>query len=296
LLTGEAPRMGEYGMLSSIRVIPRQKGEAMFPTSRINFSKLYTVEHNVKVYDFGNVHAEFLSVLKTSWDYILRADLLGKLAPATDQPPPVQANLAEPVLTIKVGEPTTNPGDPPIHGTANCEWDGATHDDQLLFQKDDRIYVVQHVDDTWSRGRNERTGLEGLFPRTLVTLDNHDYGTALCDREYDRAKPDHLTFKENDRILRLRYFNANLDMGHNTRTGREGKYPYDMVKMDRGMGWAIAKCDYVHDKDSSNLLRYSAKDRILVTYLVDDASWAWGRNERSRREGQFPGSDVKFVT
>lgn len=42
-------------MLSAIRVQPKHPGETLDDMSRINFAKVYTVEHNVKAYDFGDV-------------------------------------------------------------------------------------------------------------------------------------------------------------------------------------------------------------------------------------------------
>jgi hypothetical protein len=45
----EAPKRGEKGLLTSIRVKANSRQEKLDPLSRINFSKIYTVEHNVKV-------------------------------------------------------------------------------------------------------------------------------------------------------------------------------------------------------------------------------------------------------
>ncbi|KAF2685720.1 hypothetical protein K458DRAFT_248088, partial [Lentithecium fluviatile CBS 122367] len=55
-LAPEYPR-GPYelGMGDPIRVIPYKPWERMNPVSRVNFTKLYTVEHNVKVHMFGYV-------------------------------------------------------------------------------------------------------------------------------------------------------------------------------------------------------------------------------------------------
>lgn len=44
-------------MLQSIRV-RASNGGTLDVMSRINFGKIYTVEHNVKVFDFGQVHTE----------------------------------------------------------------------------------------------------------------------------------------------------------------------------------------------------------------------------------------------
>ena len=54
-LPRETPRTGEDPMGAPIRVIPIHRSYKMEPTSRINFYKPYTVEHNVKVFHFGQV-------------------------------------------------------------------------------------------------------------------------------------------------------------------------------------------------------------------------------------------------
>ncbi|KAF2179462.1 hypothetical protein K469DRAFT_497627, partial [Zopfia rhizophila CBS 207.26] len=51
----ELPRGQELPMGRPIRVIPHRPYDKLDPLSRINFVKLYTVEHSVKVYHFGNV-------------------------------------------------------------------------------------------------------------------------------------------------------------------------------------------------------------------------------------------------
>ncbi|KAJ9659524.1 protein that induces appearance of [PIN+] prion when overproduced [Neophaeococcomyces mojaviensis] len=40
----------------------------------------------------------------------------------------------------------------------------------LALQQNDRIQVVEHMNNDWWRGRNERTGLEGIFPRSYVNV------------------------------------------------------------------------------------------------------------------------------
>lgn len=51
----ELPVGNEKGMMEPIGVKTTVHGERLDKMSRINFGKIYTVEHNVKVYDFGNV-------------------------------------------------------------------------------------------------------------------------------------------------------------------------------------------------------------------------------------------------
>jgi hypothetical protein len=52
----ELPTFGEYGMVESIRVKPKAKDDKLNEMARINFAKIYTIEHNVKVLEFGVVH------------------------------------------------------------------------------------------------------------------------------------------------------------------------------------------------------------------------------------------------
>lgn len=77
LLSGEEPVEGEYGMMASIRVRPKSKQEKLQKESRINFAKIYTVEHNVKVCEFGDVHERHLGTLRKQWKYVLDCDIYG---------------------------------------------------------------------------------------------------------------------------------------------------------------------------------------------------------------------------
>lgn len=78
-LPSEAPRAGESGMLPvSIRIVPDAvDGKLLYlkKTSRINFGKPYTIEHNIRVQNFGSVHvgsldamiSQFLGVHQPHW-------------------------------------------------------------------------------------------------------------------------------------------------------------------------------------------------------------------------------------
>jgi hypothetical protein len=52
----------EYSMRPPIRVRPKKQGDRMNEMSRVNYAKVYTVEHYVKTLDFGNVHPKSLHV------------------------------------------------------------------------------------------------------------------------------------------------------------------------------------------------------------------------------------------
>ena len=66
-------------MMPEIRVRAKRKGDKLDRMSRIDFSRMYTVEHNVKVYDFGDVHKDYLDKLIQHWIRVISRDLVGGL-------------------------------------------------------------------------------------------------------------------------------------------------------------------------------------------------------------------------
>lgn len=68
---GEEPRRGEYGMHPSIQVKAKKLTAALDSMSRVNYAKVYTVEHNVKVFEFGDVtkksHKQLVRNFKAVW-------------------------------------------------------------------------------------------------------------------------------------------------------------------------------------------------------------------------------------
>jgi hypothetical protein len=78
-------------MLSPIRVIPKSKTTKLDPMSRINYSKIYTVEHNVKVYDFGDVDEDYHERLLEQWKKVLFYDQKAQPSPEP------QTSAAQPI-------------------------------------------------------------------------------------------------------------------------------------------------------------------------------------------------------
>lgn len=66
--SAELPARGETGMQPvPIRVDADEKSERLDPLSRVNYGRVYTVEHNVKVATFGMVHASSMDHLKNQF-------------------------------------------------------------------------------------------------------------------------------------------------------------------------------------------------------------------------------------
>ncbi|KAJ5565943.1 hypothetical protein N7535_007581 [Penicillium sp. DV-2018c] len=70
--------------------------------------------------------------------------------------------------------PPAYPQVPPALGYASAMYAYTPTDPgDLALQPQDRIQVTAHMNADWWRGRNERTGQEGIFPRSYVSvLDN----------------------------------------------------------------------------------------------------------------------------
>ncbi|KAF2215317.1 hypothetical protein CERZMDRAFT_35496, partial [Cercospora zeae-maydis SCOH1-5] len=68
-----APLPGERAMLpAAVRVIPDDPTEKLKPTSRINYGKIYTIEHNVKAKGVGMVHENSLQALLSQQSEVQR--------------------------------------------------------------------------------------------------------------------------------------------------------------------------------------------------------------------------------
>lgn len=57
-------------MLSPIQVLPNSARDVLHLMSRINYGKTYTVEHNVKVFDFGSVAEDDIRTLTSQWRWV----------------------------------------------------------------------------------------------------------------------------------------------------------------------------------------------------------------------------------
>jgi hypothetical protein len=69
----------EQGMRPPIRVKQKVYKEKLDKMSRLNYRKIYTVEHNVKVRDFGEVHKAYeerlVSNFYAAWGFQRRTDV-----------------------------------------------------------------------------------------------------------------------------------------------------------------------------------------------------------------------------
>ena len=76
--------------------------------------------------------------------------------------------------------PSPSPAPPPAYGATNLAPSVATASavyeyhpsdaGDLAIQPNDRILITEFMNADWAKGRNERTGQEGIFPRSYVNI------------------------------------------------------------------------------------------------------------------------------
>ncbi|CAI7581582.1 unnamed protein product [Penicillium viridicatum] len=75
--------------------------------------------------------------------------------------------------------PPAYPQVPPVLGLASAMYAyNPTDAGDLALLPQDRIQITEHMNDDWWRGRNERTGQEGIFPRSYVNVVNEKAGVS----------------------------------------------------------------------------------------------------------------------
>ncbi|KAL9103345.1 MAG: hypothetical protein Q9163_001611 [Psora crenata] len=107
---------------------------------------------------------------------------LNPTSPVTSPPPSQLANqFSNATLNEKQGNfyhPTPTPTLPPPAyassasvATASALYEYHPSDaGDLAILPNDRIFVTEFMNADWAKGRNERTGLEGIFPRSYVAI------------------------------------------------------------------------------------------------------------------------------
>ncbi|KAJ5154522.1 uncharacterized protein N7500_009961 [Penicillium coprophilum] len=105
--------------------------------------------------------------------------------PVQAQPPPAPytPSYSPPVSQIMQarppGAPPAYPQVPPVMGLAVAMYEYHASDaGDLNMKPQDRIQIIEEMNKDWWRGRNERTGQEGIFPQSYVNVVNEKAGFA----------------------------------------------------------------------------------------------------------------------
>ncbi|OQD77203.1 hypothetical protein PENDEC_c003G06798 [Penicillium decumbens] len=101
-----------------------------------------------------------------------KAQLHNQYVSPSPQPPPAYPQVP-PILSLATALYAYTPTDP----------------GDLAMSPNDRIQVTEHMNDDWWRGRNERTGMEGIFPRAYVNVIDEKAAAAMAPPQANYAPP-----------------------------------------------------------------------------------------------------------
>lgn len=93
--------------------------------------------------------------------------------PSPNPAPPAYNTTGPPSLPARHNPPPPPPPSKPVVARARALYRYQAADDRdLSFERDDQVAVHEYMNDDWWMGRNERTGAEGIFPKSYVQIDN----------------------------------------------------------------------------------------------------------------------------
>jgi hypothetical protein len=160
--------------------------------SRVDFNKIYTVEHNVKVYDFGRVHEDERSFLRHQFNYVwgINQDIDEESEEEVEQPEKKKRERHPKGKKPTKGEKSTRSEKSTKTHRSTTEENSTTDEiptqaqayryvmaihaysnqnaGHLQLDADDVILLTGAVSESWWKGRNERTLEVGMFPSTYV--------------------------------------------------------------------------------------------------------------------------------
>jgi len=182
---------GEKAMLQPIRVVSNKKTDTMESMSRVDFGKIYTVEHNVKVYDFGRVHESQRAFFKAQFNYVwsikdddegdneeeeqvekTKRDRHTKEKKSVKADKPAKAGVS--TKGHKATKEKSTTAEDTLTQAATYRYVRALYpyndpvEGRLDFQVNDIILLTGQTSEGWWTGRNERTRTLGMFPPSYV--------------------------------------------------------------------------------------------------------------------------------
>jgi hypothetical protein len=163
-------------MMAAVKVKPNIKQDKMSATARINYGRMYTVRHDVPVYDFGIVEEGNLHVLNGQWRAVLNYKTGLRSGRSEDEHS--ESRLDHEVIrdssqTLQV---SATSDDSCWQQPATVKWDYQPDDDgfdnqELELQAGDQVRIKEIHNEHWVWGICVRTDSEGYIPRANVTYD-----------------------------------------------------------------------------------------------------------------------------
>ncbi|KAL6731156.1 hypothetical protein Aduo_002058 [Ancylostoma duodenale] len=162
----------------------------------------------------------------------------------------------------------------------------AAQDDELTLELGDIIEVLEEVEDGWSRGRQLRTGLVGMFPTNFVKPDVPSTATSV--REDDKVVIRHTG--ETD----LPEANRRTPSVVGGTNAFIGKTPHIETK-DEPRTKEMARVKFEYEPQHSDELRLGEIGQLITIIRKDCGDAGWFEGEINGRRGLFPDNFVELV-
>ncbi|CAJ0592911.1 unnamed protein product [Cylicocyclus nassatus] len=194
---------------------------------------------------------------------------------------------ARPPLSIHEPRKTVMPKSSPVQHVITTFAYRAVQDDELTLELGDIIEVLEEVEDGWSRGRQLRTGLVGMFPTNFVKPDVAP--TTTTNREEDKGVvirhagdlPD--LPEANRRTPSVVGGNSFLNKALHAETKEEPKTK------------EMARVKFEYEPQHSDELRLGEIGQLITIIRKDCGDAGWFEGEINGRRGLFPDNFVELV-
>lgn len=174
---------------------------------------------------------------------------------------------------------------PPLQHVITTFAYSAAQDDELSLELGDIIEVLEEVEDGWSRGRQLRTNLIGMFPTNFVKLDvpscnsvTRDEEKVVVRRPADPDQPE--ANRRTPSAIGVSVFGAkqtHFDVKDDTRTKE------------------MARVKFEYEPQHSDELRLAEVGQLITIIRKDCGDAGWFEGEINGRRGLFPDNFVELV-
>ncbi|KAK6729340.1 hypothetical protein RB195_006410 [Necator americanus] len=192
--------------------------------------------------------------------------------------PPLSLHEPRKVLTTKAS--------PPVHHVITTFAYTAAQDDELTLELGDVVEVLEEVEDGWSRGRQLRTGLVGMFPTNFVKPDVAS--TVTSGREEEKVVIRHTGESDLPEANRR---TPSVVGGVNVLSN---KIPHIETK-DEPRTKEMARVKFEYEPQHSDELRLGEVGQLITIIRKDCGDAGWFEGEISGRRGLFPDNFVEIV-
>ncbi|EYC34395.1 hypothetical protein Y032_0001g390 [Ancylostoma ceylanicum] len=162
----------------------------------------------------------------------------------------------------------------------------AAQDDELTLELGDIIEVLEEVEDGWSRGRQLRTGLVGMFPTNFVKPDVPSTATSV--REEDKVVIRHT----NDADLPEANRRTPSIIGGSSALGSKISH---VETKDEPRTKEMARVKFEYEPQHSDELRLGEIGQLITIIRKDCGDAGWFEGEINGRRGLFPDNFVELV-